>query len=694
MLNSRQQLMLSRLVEERNYITVSRFAEEFGISPRTVRHDLLNIEAWLCANRIELKRDRRQGIMVNADESEKQRIIGLLNRRPEYVDPELRIQLLLKRLLTQSEAVFEEILEEFMISRNTLLADVQEMKKRLAPRGLKLIRERGRMRIDGSERQKRKAYLDLLRTDIPEERILHYVADKRKGRMGEWLWNTWFQAEDAHFLFELTMKMEHHLNMQFTDVGRSALILHLLMAMERLRNDNAIRMDGELLQELGGTKEFAWVVQNIKADLERHFGVIVPEDEIGYITQHILGAQKKQEDTDEHSLYARLARQIVMRTEQRLGFSLQRVEQIVQGLAIHLKPAMYRAKFHLETRNPLLGQLEREYGPLLDLIGNIVDEVMEPHRIHFGRDEIGYILIHIGSGLPERIPPIRRKRVAIVCSSGLGTSAILRKKMEALYPQVVIVGEYSFVEARKLTPEQADAVLTMLDLGGDMRIPWLKVSPLLPPPDRERVGAFLGTSPQPDAAEADALQWVNRILDVVERHAQIRNRDLLLKDILQLQWGTPAAGTGKRLTELLPVSSILLQLPAMGWEEAIRTGNRSLRERGLTEQRYEEKLVDMVRTGKHHFIIDEGIAYPHASTEDGVRGTGFCLMTFERPIDFGSPGPPVWLMIIQAAVDKQQHAAALSTLLSVFNDKEWMAWLRRVSSPEEVWNRLRLREDK
>jgi len=693
MLTSRQQSMLMRLIEERGYVAVGRFAEEYGISLRTARHDLLQIETRLSAMGIGLKRDRRKGVQLSADDAEKQRIVEWLNRRPDYVDPGLRVHLLLKRLLSEPAVDSEAVLEEYMISRNTLLSDVQEMKAWLALRGLKLIRERGTMRIEGSERQKRKAYLDLMRSEIPEERILHYVADKRKGRVGERLWNTWFQAEDAQFLFELVEKMEHHLDIRFSDVGRSALILHLLMAMERLKNNNAIRMDEELLQELKGTKEFEWVSRNIREDLESHFNVSVPEEEFGYITQHILGAQRNHEATDENSIYGQLAKRIVMRVERELGYPLQRADQIVQGLAIHLKPAMYRAKFRLETRNPLLAQLELEYGPMLDMIGKIADEALEPYQIRFGRDEIGYILIHIGSGLRERIAVPRRKRVAIVCSSGIGTSAILRRKMEALFPQIEITGEYSYVESRKITTAEADAVLTMIELGHDLPVPWLKVSPLLPPPDQERVGHFLGTAPLQEAVEADDIQWVNRIIDVIERHAEIRDRDGLVQDILGLQKGAPAIPKGRPLTELLPPSSILLRLPPMDWEAAIRTGNRLLRERGLTGLQYEEKLVEMVQCRKHHFIIDEGIAYPHASASDGVWGTGFSLLTFAEPIDFGSTGHPVWLIITQAASDKQQHVAALSTLLRVFNDREWMRWLRHAASPQAVWERLR-REEK
>ncbi|GIP35099.1 BglG family transcription antiterminator [Paenibacillus sp. J2TS4] len=689
-LTSRQQNMLQQLMEKPDYIPMDQFVQTYGISARTVRHDLLMLEEWLKEYGVFLNRDRKLGFQVVIDSDQWERLNAQLKRRPEYVDSKLRVRLLLKRLLAETKVRMEDLLEEFKISKNTLLLDVAEVKEWLAERKLELKRESGWAKVKGSELHKRHAYLELLRTEITDEKILQFVLDGEEP-LGNQPWNFWFRTEDAHFLFDAVKQLQRRLAIELSDAGCSALILHLLMAMERLKKEHAIKMDGELLLELQATKEFHVVRETMVDSIERYFAVQIPQEEIGYITQHVLGAQKKHEPSSEDSQYVQLAKQIVISVEQELGHPLQRMEQIVQGLAIHLKPAIYRAKFGLNTSNPLLGQLEAEFGTLLAIIERIVAEVLEPHEVALDRDEIGYIMMHIGSGLTQH-SAARKKRIAIICSSGLGTSSILHRRMDSLFPHVEVVGEYSYKGSKEISVFEADAALTTIDIAHPMAVPWLKVSPLLPEADQDRVVNFLGIAPPARRVEAETIQLVNAILQTTERHADIRNRNQLLEELLHLFQGRSRTPQGRHLTALMPVQSIRLQLEEADWEAAVRLGNRLLCERGLTGLQYEEKLVDMVWSQKHHFIIHDGIAFPHASMLDGVWETGFSLLTFRRPLLFGPAQQPVWLIITLAAVDKDQHVKALSTLLDAFNDTAFMTLLKQTEDAQRVWQELRQRE--
>ena len=47
MLTTRQQKVLSQLIEKESFVSINFFTEMFNLSPRTLRHDLLMIEEWL-----------------------------------------------------------------------------------------------------------------------------------------------------------------------------------------------------------------------------------------------------------------------------------------------------------------------------------------------------------------------------------------------------------------------------------------------------------------------------------------------------------------------------------------------------------------------------------------------------------------------------------------------------------------------
>lgn len=129
----------------------------------------------------------------------------------------------------------------------------------------------------------------------------------------------------------------------------------------------------------------------------------MPEEETGYITRHILGAQREHESDEENTNWMRLSKEPIYRVEKELGHPLQLTEQVMHGLGVHLKPAMYRAKFNIQTDNPLLHQLEEEYGDLFELVAGVVERIMKPKGVSFSREEVGYIVFHICAGLSPTV---------------------------------------------------------------------------------------------------------------------------------------------------------------------------------------------------------------------------------------------------------------------------------------------------
>lgn len=688
--------MVKHLMESDKYIPLQQMADEYGISLRTVRADLLQLEDWLRERGVSLVRDRSAGVSLRLATGQSEQLALQMGERPDYMDAEQRVSLLMKQLLQETSLSVKTVMEEFGISKNTLLQDLNEIRERLTGWDLTLIRDRGQLHIEGSEKRKRRAYLHLLRSEITDDKLLRYILDQRGANYSPMTpWKDWFEADDAAMLFDTIQRLEEKMGVQFTDAGYSTLILHLLMAMERLRGTHSIEMDRESLSELQDHEAYELVKTEVVPRIERHFQVKLPATEIGYITQHILGAQK-QSLPAEDLVIADLAKQIIVRTEQELGRPLQMIDQIVQGLVIHLKPAIYRAKFGLQSKNPLMEQLEAQYGSLLNVLERIVNEVMASWSVTFDRDEVGYIMFHIGSGLiPPKAPT--RKRVAIVCGSGLGTSAMLKRRVAAIFTQVDIVGTYSYKESAEITLQTADAILSTMEISHALQVPWMKVSPLLNQEDQKQITSFLGVSPSGEsAAAAAAVQAVNDIFQVVERNAHIHNRNRLLEELLHLfQGGSRLEELREEdygLTALLAPESISLGAEGMPWEDAVREGNRLLMQQGVTDARYGEKLIEIISTNNHPFIIRAGVAFPHVYMPECVKRTGFSIMTFQEELAFGPSGQPVWFVITLAAVDKERHVAALGTLLDALNDDAFMAELKSSRDGREIWQRLREKE--
>ncbi len=80
-------------------------------------------------------------------------------------------------------------------------------------------------------------------------------------------------------------------NIEFNDNQFLSLIIHLALVVERIKSGDEIKIDKYNLINLKENTEFD-VANKLTKEIEDHFKIEIPEDEIGYITMHLLGTKK------------------------------------------------------------------------------------------------------------------------------------------------------------------------------------------------------------------------------------------------------------------------------------------------------------------------------------------------------------------------------------------------------------------
>lgn len=687
MLSNRQQKMLLALIEKDDYINVEQFKGMFSISNRTVRHDLLILEEWLTSQEIGLERNRKYGVKLTLSTIQKDSLLKRLHQKPLYFSNEERLKLLKKYLLEQSILDTESLIDEFQISKNTFLHDYQTVRAWFQHHDLQVARKNGKLYIEGTEKDVRETYLELLREEFPTHKIFQLLVRGEGDVTVSTPWEKWFPLEEVYELSNILQVLEQKLNLVFSDSSFSALTLHILMAVQRLKEGHLIKMDNKLLSELQTTNEFQIVKNTLSPMLEELFNMATPKEEIGYITQHVLGAQREQENMEDDVLYLQLSTEVVQKMEQRIQRPLINRQKIIEGLAIHLKPAFYRAKYQLQSENPLLEQLENMYGSFMDMLEEELQTITSTYHFIFNRHEVSYIALHICSGLEQHIIPIKSK-VAIVCSSGLGTSALLDRKLTMMYPQVTVTKKYSYKELQSLESMEEDFVLTTIEIPMSLRIPIVQVSPLLTKEDQQKLIPYIGEPRTNLQEEGKLLTVVNDVIGIMKQHGSIHKENKLMKDLLAYFQGKGNNRDKRKLSELLLSNSIQLQVTIKDWQTAIQLANDMLVVRGCTNEQFASSLIQMTNQPNNHFVIADGIAFPHANIDGEVFETGFSLITLKEPISFGQSKKDVWFIIMLGAVDQHQHTEALATLLNILNDKSFMGTLKVATDGEAVWRQI------
>ncbi|HBH67575.1 MAG TPA: hypothetical protein DDY50_04595, partial [Erwinia persicina] len=112
-----------------------------------------------------------------------------------------------------------------------------------------------------------------------------------------------------------------------------------------------------------------------------------------------------------------------------------------EGLLIHIKPLLNRLKYHIRIRNPLLEDIKQELGDIYQLTGHAVLQLCQRFQLpEIADDEIGYLTVHFQAALERQIA---HKRILIVCSSGVGTSHLLKSRILRAFPDWVVAGVVS-----------------------------------------------------------------------------------------------------------------------------------------------------------------------------------------------------------------------------------------------------------
>lgn len=132
--------------------------------------------------------------------------------------------------------------------------------------------------------------------------------------------------------------------------------------------------------------------------------------------------------------------------------------------------------------------------------------------------------------------------------------------------------------------------------------------------------------------------------------------------------------------------SVRLQAEAKIWQDAVKIGVDLLVEADIVEPRYYQAILDGVAQFGPYFVIAPGLAMPHGRPEEGVKSTGFSLVTLKTPLVFNhEDNDPVDILITMAAVDATTHQEiGIMQIVNLFEDEANFDRLRACRSEQEV----------
>lgn len=485
-------------------ITVNEIADKLSLSSRTVQRDLAGIERFLDDNYFSLS--KRPGIGIIFEENKETvnflyELLDMVDSSKQYGRKE-RMIFTLSRLLTTNQAIKYQTFKTYLnISEKTLVEDFNQIQDWLNDYKLKLVKKRGKgVTIEGNEKDLRKAQSNLIYQSLSDEKrfeILRDITDETKLDLIQD--NNILNMIDIQIIEKTRRAINtafSNLNITIPDNSYIGLVVHISLAIERLKLNEHIDYDEMFMEDNVDSQEYIFS-KKIVDEIEKEFNMKFPKAEISYIAMHIKGANIVAENQIPNNMYdvmesRKIAWDLIVAMEEIFHLDLTNDERLKRDLQAHLAAALTRLKLNFSTRNPILEDIKIKYSEIFKSLLSIVYPVMAKNldveiNKEIPEDEIGFIAIHFITAIEKRIIETTTVNAITVCPTGYGTSRLLAMNLTNNISNINIVANASIMKINKeyLKEKNVDLIISTVKLEGlisdleDYKDKFIEVSTIL-----------------------------------------------------------------------------------------------------------------------------------------------------------------------------------------------------------------------
>lgn len=705
------------LVDQKGPVSIQVLSEILDVSSRTIRYDLNEIEDLIQKYELKLTKKPNFGVLLEGEAEEQFKVFAEFNdfyNSRHFRSAKMRKYLILYRLFQKKEPILIfELADLLDVSSTTVSKDLDQVENWLTKKNLALIRRRNYgVQIEGAEIDIRHAMKSLLNESYETGNMIELLNKSNKKVDFKSRLEHGYDEEIKNLLGELNLEeiesvvkmAEKELGIRFTDSAFTGLIVHVAFAISRLLAEQDIKIDPERLKMIKKKNEFE-IARKIGALLEEKFPVEIPKDEIGFITIHLLGAKmregKASSELKEDELEY-LVKEMIRVVEKYFSTSLAGDQKLYSGLLVHLQAIVNRIIFNLPIQNPLLEDIKEKYGEVFEASKLAARLIQSEFYVEISEDEVGYLTIHFGAAL-ERINFQKRKKakVAIVCSSGVGTTNLLEVRLKNEFKAIEIVDSLSSLDLEdNEILKEIDFVISTIPLSLEAK-DVIEVNPFLEENDIEKIKDYLqqrkmeygifneekqkvSSEQKPVDYESllaentglepeEIIELLRPFLDKERIPAALEKiRDYFAAEKMKREAGTDLKDRKKDLLKLLKRDQIKIIERAADWKEAIKEAGSLLLAKDLIEPRYIKRMIEIVEDKGPYIAIAPEICLAHAGIEDGVKESAISLLVIKKGIKLGHQFDPIKFIFVLAPIDKKSHMPALTDIMEFANNRKLM----------------------
>lgn len=687
-------LVLIQFLSKKSYLTLKDIERGIQVTRRQALYRIDKLNILLKGEGsplISIDSTAAKGISIESETAEAMKKLLFKNAKEEqyYLDRNERMVYMYLMLFLNLDFVsLNHFVASLHVSRSTVILDLKELTQKLAEKGIQIENNRSRgYFLVGSEMKIRRRMMEYVNSVLAEE---------KNGKVFD-IFIDDCRLDDFKYSRQIITGLSEKHHIRFVEdrlvefiyifIFLKARMLSGMSAKEELEQ----RIDTEMMASM---KEYEFALELLK---NYHDTENITAADIHYIASWILGISVGDinEDTEDCVLIAELVGRIMTRFESLSGARYHNMEEIFIQLYSHFRPAYYRLMFGLPIYNPLCDKVKEEFRELYPL----VEETMRPFKAVFGdeipEEEIAYLTMHFAaiytSERKETGEP-KLKTALVVCSNGIGSSAILYNELVELFPELHFLPLMNSVQINEVV-KGVDVIFATSYIAHQLEteVPVIPVSPIMTADERysvmretyRRIGCISSRQPNVDV-----------VMNIISKYANVQSENALYNDLLsyfsQTEIGQEEGVGGMHLLDMVRPSLVCLGVQAEDWEEAVRKAYVPMVEEGFIRQSYVDDTVRCVKLSGPYIVITKQVALPHTKPESGALSPAMGISVLKESVCFGSPdNDPVKYIFPLCATDNKTHLPAMSEFMELLNKAEFYEMLDEAESVEEVMEYLR-----
>ncbi|PBH23232.1 bifunctional protein [Clostridioides difficile] len=608
------------VIIKNNNVTSQELQEKFNVSKRTIYYDILAINEQL--GKSGNIKNVKHKFIFEGNLCDARKIIS--TEEDKFLDSDYRKTFILNKILLGEKISIEKLTNEMLLSKNTVVQTITDVKKYLQTMGLRL-EYKGKYKIIGDEYVIRELFLIIVQENVLEINSISEEVSSfdTKGHI---------KLTD-YSLLNLT-KFVEFLNKRIRD-GKTLYSYKYLNEAKKISYFSNCK---ELLCEEANENEQAYICTYISS---------LPS----------LNSEVKEDVVEEY------VDKLIDKFEVNTAIKLESKHEFKKNILRHLHSSYNRIRFKFPIRNPMLDETKYKHESLYKIIKSIIENEEEfPVFEGIREEEIGFIAAYFGGYLRgSRDNGLRRNKVLLVCPNGLMVSKSLEIQLYKYIPTIEIVGIVSIKQLKEVNVYY-DYIITTIDIQNVNNV--IVVNPLLTSSDVQLLMNKLIS-----VKENEKYFNLELIIQAIRKNGVINNEEALKADLLNIIHKIDEGEMYQpMLKELINAERVNIIKNVRDWKEAIKIASKPLLEDNSIEELYIENMIKSVEKYGPYIVLADRFALPHASSKEGVNKLAMSLLIVEDEVDL--LGKPVNIFMVLAAVDNTTHIRALASLSEMMYEEE------------------------